>query len=64
MHLYMRGEMQMKNKIIAIMMFELVDESAEEENEKLMQELHNWFRENAGFIPWVKEIRSITAKEE
>jgi len=54
----------MKNKKMAIMMFELVDESAEEENEKIMQELRNWFRENAGVIPWVKEIRGITVKEE
>ncbi len=52
------------NKKMAIVMFELVDESMEERNEKIVQELRNWFREDVVSIPWVKEIRDITVKEE
>jgi hypothetical protein len=51
----------MKKKM-AIVMFELVDESMEERNEKIMQELRNWFSEDAVSIPWTKEILGITAK--
>ena len=53
----------MKKKI-AIIMFELVDESVGERNEKIVQELHNWFREDAVSIPWAKEITNIIVKEE
>jgi len=53
----------MKKKM-AIIMFELVDESMEERNEKIVQELRNWFSEDAVSIPWTKEIRGITVKEE
>jgi hypothetical protein len=53
----------MKKKL-AIIMFELVDESIEERNEKIVQELRNWFHEYAVSIPWTKEIIGITAKEE
>ncbi len=45
-------------------MVELVDESVEERNEKIVQELYNWFHEDAVSILWVKEIRGITVKEE
>jgi hypothetical protein len=53
----------MKKKM-AIILLELVDESMEERNEKIVQELRNWFREDAVSIPWAKEIRGITVKEE
>ena len=52
------------NKKMAIVMFELVDESVEERNEKIVQELRNWFREDAVSIPWAKEITNIIVKEE
>jgi hypothetical protein len=52
----------MKKKM-AIIMFELIDESMEERNEKIVQELRNWFREDAVFIPWTKEIKGITVQE-
>ena len=48
----------------AIITFELVDESIEEKNEKIKQELFDWFRENATFIPWVKDVKEITVKDE
>ena len=51
-------------KEMAIMLFELVDESMEERNEKIVQELRNWFREDVVSIPWTKEIRGIIVKEE
>lgn len=53
----------MKKKM-AIIMFELVDESMEERNEKIVQELRNWFSEDAVSIPWAKEIIGITVEEE
>ena len=49
---------------MAIILFELVDESMEERNEKIVQELRNWFREDAVSIPWAKEITNIIVKEE
>jgi hypothetical protein len=53
----------MKKKM-AIIVFELVDESLEERNEKILQELRNWFYEEAVSIPWTKEIKDIIVKEE
>lgn len=53
----------MKRKM-AIIVVELVDESTRERNEKIVQELHNWFREDVVSIPWVKEIRGVTVKQE
>ena len=53
----------MKKKMATIM-FELVDESMEELNERTVQELRNWVGENAVPILWTKEIRGITVKEE
>jgi hypothetical protein len=53
----------MKKKM-AIILFELVDESMEERNEKIVQELQNWFCEDTVSIPWVKEVRGVTVKEE
>ena len=52
------------NKKMAVIVFELVDESVEERNEKILQELRNWFHEDGVSIPWVKDLRDITVKEE
>ena len=49
---------------MAVIVFELVNESLEERNEKVVQELRNWFHEDAVSIPWVKEIRDIIVKEQ
>jgi len=43
----------------ALITFELVDESVEETNEKIAQELLEWFREVAISIPWVKDVKDI-----
>ena len=51
-------------KEMAILVFKLVDEGAEQRNEKILQELRNWFREDAVSIPWAKELRGVTVKEE
>jgi hypothetical protein len=53
----------MKKKM-AIIVAELVDESVDEGNEKIVQELLSWFHEDTVLIPWVKEIRDITVKQE
>ena len=52
------------NKKMVVIVFELVNESLEERNEKVVQELRNWFHEDAVSIPWVKGIRDITVKEQ
>jgi hypothetical protein len=46
----------------AIIMVELVDESVEETNEKIVRELLDWFREDAISIPWVKKVTGVTVK--
>jgi len=48
----------------AIITVELVDESIEEKDEKIEQELLDWFRENAISIPWVKDVKEITVKDD
>jgi hypothetical protein len=52
----------MKRKM-AIIKAKLVDESITERNEKIVQELLNWFREYAISIPRVKDVKSITVKD-
>jgi len=47
----------------AIITVELVDESIEETDEKIEQELLDWFREDAISIPWVKDVKDITVKD-
>jgi len=51
----------MKRKT-AIITVELVDESMEETNNKIKQELLDWFRDVAS-IPWVKDVKDITVKD-
>jgi len=48
----------------AIVTVELVDESARESNERIVQELIEWLRKDAVSIPWVKEVKKITVKDE
>jgi len=47
----------------AVITVELIDESLEEADEKITQELLKWFREVIS-IPWVKEVKDITVKDE
>jgi hypothetical protein len=47
----------------AIITVELVDESIEEKDEKIEQELLDWFSENASFIPWVKDAKEVIVKD-
>jgi len=47
----------------AIITVELVDESIEETNKKIEQELLDWLREDATSIPWVKNVKDITVKD-
>ncbi|MDH5753855.1 MAG: hypothetical protein OEY95_01420 [Candidatus Bathyarchaeota archaeon] len=42
---------EVKKKVMITV--ELVDESVEENNEKIVKELIDWFREYAISIPWV-----------
>jgi hypothetical protein len=46
----------------AIIIVELVDESAIEDDEKIAQELLNWFREEAIYVPWVKDVKEVLVK--
>ena len=48
----------------AIITFELVDESAEETNQKIEQELMRWFSEEAVSIPWIKAVREVSVKSD
>jgi hypothetical protein len=47
----------------AIITVELVDESIEEADKKIARELLDWFREDAVFIPWIKDVKEITVKD-
>jgi len=47
----------------AIITVELVDESIAEADEKIKQELTDWFQEGAISIPWVKDLKDITVKD-
>jgi len=48
----------------AIMVVELVDEANEEKDDFVEKQLIEWFQEDAITMPWVKELKSITIKEE
>jgi hypothetical protein len=47
----------------AIITVELVNESIEETDKKIAQELLDWFREDAVFIPWIKDVKNIIVKD-
>lgn len=46
------------------MVVELVDEANEEKDDFVEKQLIEWFQEDAVTMPWVKELKSITIKEE
>lgn len=48
----------------AVIIVELVDESAEVSNDDIAKDLMNWFREDAVSVPWVKDVKGVTVKEE
>jgi len=48
----------------AIMVVELVDEANEEKDDFVEKQLIEWFQEDTITMPWVKELKSITIKEE
>jgi hypothetical protein len=48
----------------AIIIFELVDESVEEKNDNIAKDLINWFREDAVSIPWVKDVKGVTVRDD
>jgi hypothetical protein len=45
---------------MVIITLELVDESVEEKDKQIRQELLDWLREDAVMIPWVKSVKDIT----
>ena len=47
----------------AVITAELVQESENEDNRKIVRELLEWFSEEAVTIPWVDKIKSIIIKE-
>jgi hypothetical protein len=47
----------------AIIMVELIDESAGEGNKEIARELLEWFREDVVAVPWVKNVKSIIVEE-
>ena len=47
----------------AIITFELVDESVENPNSAIAEELLKWFRDEADPAPWVKEIKKVEIQE-
>ena len=46
----------------AIITFELVDESVEETDKRIEEELRNWLQEDAVTIPWVRDVKDVTMK--
>jgi hypothetical protein len=46
------------------MVVELVDEANEEKDDFVEKQLIEWFQEDTITMPWVKELKSITIKEE
>jgi hypothetical protein len=48
---------------MAIITFELVDESAENPNSAIAEELLNYFRDEAVPAPWVKGVKKVDIQE-
>jgi hypothetical protein len=48
---------------IAIITVELVDESVENSNDAIAEEMLKWFRDEAVPAPWVKEIKKVEVQE-
>jgi len=53
----------MKRKKVIITV-ELVEESQEEDDKIITNELIDWFREEAVSIPWVKDVKEITVEDD
>ena len=47
----------------AIITVELVAESAFEDDERIVKELLECFREDAIYVPWVRNVKEIVVKE-
>jgi len=47
----------------AIITVELVDESVENSNSAIAEELLKWFKEEAVPAPWVKEIKNVAVRD-
>jgi hypothetical protein len=47
----------------AVITVELVDESLENSNRAIAEELHTWFTEEALPAPWVKEVKKVVVQE-
>ena len=54
-------EIKMKREL-AIVKVELIDENITERNEKIVQELLNWFQDVFS-SPWVKDVKDIAVKD-
>jgi hypothetical protein len=50
--------------MLAVITVELVDESVGEKAEAIKRELVKWFKEDCFFIPWVKQVKSVTVTKE
>ena len=48
---------------IAIITFELVDESGEKPNSAIAEELLRWFTDEVVTTPWVKKIKKVEIQE-
>ena len=47
---------------MAVITVELVDESVENSNGAIAEELLEWFKEEAVPAPWVKEIKTVAVR--
>ncbi|MEM2281826.1 MAG: hypothetical protein QXZ68_07605 [Candidatus Bathyarchaeia archaeon] len=48
---------------LAVITFELVDESVSEKTDTIKKEIQKWFKEDHFPIPWVKRVKSVEVKE-
>jgi hypothetical protein len=48
---------------MAIITFELVDESVENPNSAIAEELLKWFRDEGVPAPWVKDVKKVDIQE-
>jgi len=47
----------------AIIIVELVDESATERNKDIARELFEWFNDDVNTMPWVKQVKNVSVRE-
>lgn len=48
----------------AVVTVELVDESAKESDERITQELLDWFKDDSNVVPWVKSVKRIVLQDD